>query len=170
MFTTTPCPQGPHPHAFWPLPGMAIPRRETQAANGAPTRQCWCVSQLLTRVHCHLHAVRDKHKNLHFQGEIRWWGKEELVFLSSCIGLEKTTTVAAAGDSRVPAGDTMGSLQLFRQAVLRKWQPSSLSHISEAEVAAFIPLFCDLASWHYSWWKMNQVLGMRWELTVPHTC
>lgn len=42
--------------------------------------------------------------------------------------------------SRVPAGDTMGPLQLFRQAVLRKWQPFSPSHISEV-VEAFIPPF-----------------------------
>lgn len=95
--------------------------------------------------------------NLHFQREIRWWEKEEPAVLSSCIGLEKTTTVAAEDDSRVPAGDTMGSSQLFRQAGLKERQPSSLSHISEAEEAAFIPPFCDLASWHYSWWKMNQV-------------
>lgn len=53
---------------------------------------------------------------------------------------KKLTTGAAESDSRVPAGDTMGPLQLFRQAVLRKWQPSSLSHISEVEVAAFVPL------------------------------
>lgn len=50
-----------------------------------------------------------------------------------------STIEAAEGDSRVPAGDTMGPLQLFRQAVLRKWQPCSHSHISETEVAAFTP-------------------------------
>jgi len=63
---------------------------------------------------------------------------------------KKPTTRAVEDDSRVPAGDTVGSLQLFRQAVPREWQPLSRSHICEDEVAAFIPPFCDLASWYYS--------------------
>lgn len=62
--------------------------------------------------------------NLHFQGEIRWREKEEPAVLSSCMGLEKKPQQL---QQKMIMGSllviTMGWSQLFRQTVLREWQP-----------------------------------------------
>lgn len=63
------------------------------------------------------------------------------------MGLEKkNTTVAAEDDRGVPAADHHGVITAFQADSAKGVAASSLSHISEAEVAAFLPPFCDLAS------------------------